>query len=555
MKRFLLIFLGAAAVSPGAATVDHPSFAEEDVRFFTERVRPLLEENCFKCHGGTDRNGKVKVKSGLQLISRRGIVLGGDHGPAFDAENPGKSLLLHVISYDDEVLKMPPREKLPDEARAVIAEWVQRGLPWTPEGIDDLHEVHEENADITTVNEKTRAFWSYKPLKRPGVPAVDDAAWGRHAIDAFLYEALARNGLKPNGAAGRRELLRRASYGITGLPPTLAEVQAFENDTSPDAWEKVVDRLLASPHYGEKWARHWLDVVRYAESNGFERDSEKPHIWRYRDYVIRSFNDDKPYDRFLLEQLAGDEIENPTADSMIATGYHRLMQWDDEPADRLQHMFDNLDDDLRITAEGMLGMTLGCARCHDHKGDPLSQEDYYSFMAFFRGVKQPGKGNANVENVGGKENDAAHRVALEKHAEAERRLAAELEEAERALEAQLLGANPELRGRVSAKPAKFKALIQEAQGSKPGFWHYTTGRPPEDWSEVGFRAENAGWKQGPAGFGRDVPGTAKVRTAWTTPEIWLQTTFLLEAIPAAMRISLFHDEDIEVFLNGQPVLE
>lgn len=154
-------------------------------------------------------------------------------------------------------------------------------------------------------------------------------------------------------------------------------------DFSEEKWRSLIDELLESPHYGEKWARHWLDVVRYAESNGFERDSAKEHIWRYRDYVIRALNEDKPYDRFILEQLAGDELDEVTPDSLIATGYHRLMQWDDEPADRKQHVYDVLDDNVRVTSEGFLGMTLGCARCHDHKGDPVSQEDYYRFMAFF----------------------------------------------------------------------------------------------------------------------------------------------------------------------------
>ena len=269
--------------------------------------------------------------------------------------------------------------------------------------------------DITKVNATTKAFWSYKPLRRPTVPKVTEPAWSRSPIDAFLLSRLQANGLKPNEPASKRELIRRATFDITGLPPTLAEVEAFEEDSSPEAWEKVIDRLLASPHYGEKWARHWLDIVRYAESNGFERDSDKPHIWRYRDYVIDAFNADVPYDQFLVQQLAGDELEKPTSQSMIATGYHRLMQWDDEPADRLLHLFDNLDDDLRITTEGMLGMTVGCARCHDHKGDPISQEDYYSFMAFFRGMKQPGKGGANIENVGGGEGDASYQTALEKH--------------------------------------------------------------------------------------------------------------------------------------------
>ena len=312
--------------------------------------------------------------------------------------------------------------------------------------------------DITKVNATTKAFWSYKPLRRPDVPKVDHAGWNASPIDAFLYKRLQAAGLEPNEPASRRELIRRASYDVTGLPPTLAEVEAFENDKSPDAWEKVIDRLLASPHYGEKWARHWLDIVRYAESNGFERDSDKPHIWRYRDYVIDALNMDLPYDQFLLQQLAGDEIEKPTSQSMIATGYHRLMQWDDEPADRLLHLFDNLDDDLRITTEGMLGMTVGCARCHDHKGDPISQEDYYSMMAFFRGVKQPGKGGANIEKVGGGEGDAGYQAALQKHDADGERIKAELQASEKQI-----GQQPMVRGRHIHDP--YSAVARELLGT------------------------------------------------------------------------------------------
>ena len=550
MKRFLVI--SACALPFG---VSAQSFKSEDVRFFEEKVRPLLETHCFKCHGGLDSRGKPKIRSGLQLISRRGVLKGGDHGPAFNEKEPGKSLILKAISYEDEDLKMPERGKLPDEAIEVITDWVERGLPWTKEDMDFLHEVHEENTEITEVNATTRAFWSYRALRRPAVPRIA-GPWGKHPVDAFLASELAKQGLVPNGPASRRELIRRATYGVTGLPPTLAEVEAFENDRSPDAWEKVVDRLLASPHYGEKWARHWLDVVRYAESNGFERDSDKPHIWRYRDYVIDAFNADIPYSQFLLEQLAGDEIDEPTMQSMIATGYHRLMQWDDEPADRLQHLFDNLDDDVRITAEGMLGMTIGCARCHDHKGDPLSQEDYYSFMAFFRGVKQPGKGNANIEKVGGGEGDAAYREALKKFEEAGAQMVADLAEAERQLQVQLIKAYPALRGRLGEKKEKkFRPIIPDARSKKPAFWYYTTEKPSDGWSAVGFRAENEGWKQGLAGFGRKGTPGLEARTEWHTPELWAQTTFLLERIPKSLRIALLHDEAVEVYLNGQLVLE
>ena len=408
--------------------------------------------------------------------------------------------------------------------------------------------------DITKVNATTKAFWSYKPLRRPSVPEVKDPVWSHSPIDAFLLDRLESNGLKPNGPASKRELIRRASFDITGLPPTLEEVEAFQNDSSPEAWEKVIDRLLASPHYGEKWARHWLDIVRYAESNGFERDSDKPHIWRYRDYVIDALNADLPYDQFLLQQLAGDELEKPTSQSMIATGYHRLMQWDDEPADRLLHLFDNLDDDLRITTEGMLGMTVGCARCHDHKGDPISQEDYYSFMAFFRGVKQPGKGGANIENVGGGEEDAGYQAALEKHDAEGERVKAELESAEKKIGQQLIKAFPSLKGRLSSFGDEFQILLGDGREAKPGKWFYTTRKPSANWSAVNFRAENEKWKSGLAGFGKAGTPGIKINTEWNSKELWAQATFLLESIPDKLRLSLIHDEDTEIFLNGQLVL-
>ncbi|MBT44428.1 MAG: hypothetical protein CL922_03150 [Deltaproteobacteria bacterium] len=408
---------------------------------------------------------------------------------------------------------------------------------------------------ITKVNATTKSFWSYKPLRRPSVPKIGNPAWSANPIDAFIYKRLEAKRLKPNGPASRRELIRRASFDITGLPPTLEEVEAFENDKSPGAWEKVIDRLLASPHYGEKWARHWLDIVRYAESNGFERDSDKPHIWRYRDYVIDALNMDLPYDQFLLQQLAGDEIEKPTSQSMIATGFHRLMQWDDEPADRLLHLFDNLDDDLRITAEGMLGMTVGCARCHDHKGDPISQEDYYSFMAFFRGMKQPGKGGANVEKVGGGEGDASYQAALQKHDAEGERFKAGLKDAEKQMGQQLIKAFPSLEGRLSSSDGDFYVLLGDGREADPAQWFYTTSKPAANWSAVNFRAENQKWKKGRAGFGK--PGTpgVKIHTQWDRKELWAQGTFLLESIPEKLRLSLIHDEDFDLYLNGQHVLK
>ncbi len=210
-------------------------------------------------------------------------------------------------------------------------------------------------------------------MKRPTPPATRDGAWGLNPIDAFILAKLEAKGLKPNPPATKRELIRRAYYDLTGLPPTPEEVEAFVADPSPSAYEALVDRLLDSPHYGEKWGRHWLDLVRFAETNSYERDNPKPNAWRYRDYVIRAFNDDKPYDQFVREQLAGDELPGADADAIIATGYYRLGIWDDEPTDPELSRYDGLDDIVATTGQVFLGLTVDCARCHDHKIDPIPQ--------------------------------------------------------------------------------------------------------------------------------------------------------------------------------------
>ncbi len=244
-------------------------------------------------------------------------------------------------------------------------------------------------------------WWSYRPLTRPDVPTVNDDAWVANPIDAFILSRIEQQGLSPAAEADKVTLIRRAYYDLLGLPPTPEEVAAFVADDAPDAWERLIDRLLESPHYGEKWGRHWLDIVRYAETDSFERDRPKPMAWKYRDYVVRAFNSDKPYDRFIIEQLAGDELPDATVDTLTATGYYRLGIWDDEPTDVKQAQYDDLDGVISTTAQAMLGMTIGCARCHDHKKDPIPQRDYYRFLAFFENIKpykvNPGN-SVNPEN-------------------------------------------------------------------------------------------------------------------------------------------------------------
>jgi hypothetical protein len=249
------------------------------------------------------------------------------------------------------------------------------------------------DAKITAAD---RRHWAFQPVRRPAVPAVKDASWVRNPIDAFVLARLEARGWKPSPPAGPHALLRRVYLDLVGLPPTPEEQQAFLRDRSPDAFGRMTERLLASPHHGERWGRHWLDLVRYAETNGYERDADRPFVWRYRDYVIRSFNEDLPFDHFIREQLAGDELPDAGPDSLIATGYYRLGPWDDEPADPLEDRFDQLDDLVSTTGLAFLGLTLGCARCHDHKFEPITMHDYYRLAAVFSGLRRPVNGRTEL---------------------------------------------------------------------------------------------------------------------------------------------------------------
>ncbi|MCK5942762.1 MAG: DUF1553 domain-containing protein [Planctomycetes bacterium] len=260
-------------------------------------------------------------------------------------------------------------------------------------------------------------WWAYRPLSRPAPPAVEDERWVRSPIDAFVLAGLERRGLEPAPSADRHTLLRRVTYDLTGLPPTQAEIDAFVADTAPDAYDRVVDRLLASPQYGVKWAQHWLDVVRYAETDGYERDSEKPFVWRYRDWVIDAINADMPYGEFLTRQLAGDELPDAKVADHVATGYYRLGIWDDEPTDREQHRYDDLDGIADTTARSMLAISMGCARCHDHKKDPLPQRDYHSFLGYFENIAPYDKQAQTIPTDGAKARYEAAMAAYERDAQ------------------------------------------------------------------------------------------------------------------------------------------
>jgi hypothetical protein len=378
----------------------------EQLHFFENEIRPLLVKRCQACHGAEKQSG------GLRLDSGQAALAGGDSGAAIVPGKPAESLLIEAINYQS--LEMPPEAKLPPKEIELLTRWVSGGAAWTPSNVPGAVTVREQK-QITAAD---RATWAFQKPLRPELPTVQQADWMKTPVDAFILAKLEAAGLTPAKQAEKRTLIRRATFDLLGLPPTPEEVAAFENDRSADAYPRLIDRLLARPEYGERWGRHWLDLVRYAETNGYERDDDKPQAWRYRDYVIRAFNEDKPYDRFVLEQLAGDELQPRTDEAITATAFYRLGVWDDEPDDTRQAIFDGLDDMLSTTGSTFLGLTIGCARCHDHKFDPLLQEDYYSLLAFMRNVTY--YGNPKNDNNGG---TSAARGILQKLSTGEQTLA------------------------------------------------------------------------------------------------------------------------------------
>lgn len=360
--------------SPSALLLLPLIFSTASAQTSVDKAVSVLRQNCAACHGAG-----LKM-SGLDLRTRESILTGGEHGPAVSPGNPEKSRLYRAVAGLENPT-MPPGKKLADGDIAVLRRWIEEGAPMREAAAVPKERDEEAKAQLAKMEERPilpeeRKYWAFRPLIRHPLPVN-----ARNPVDSFLQSALKAKGLKASPPADRRSLVRRAYLDLTGLPPTPAQVNAFVNDRSPDAFAKVVEELLASPHYGERWGRHWLDVVRYADSGGFEYDRDRPNAWRYRDYVIRAFNEDKPYDRFVREQIAGDEIWPDSADARIATGYLRLGL--ENNLKNEQTRLDELDDLVSTTSNAFLGMTVGCARCHNHKFDPIPQKDYYRIQAVF----------------------------------------------------------------------------------------------------------------------------------------------------------------------------
>ncbi|HST20040.1 MAG TPA: DUF1553 domain-containing protein [Blastocatellia bacterium] len=341
---------------------------------FKEKVAPIFEANCISCHGS-----KMQ-RSGLDLRSLEAVLRGGARGKIIVPGHPEQSLLYKLITHAEDP-KMPlGMDRLSDSDISAIAEWIRK-LP-----ANAIAAATETGAPVRapgySITDKDRGFWSFLKPAHPTVPAVENRSWVRNEIDAFVLNRLEKEGLAPAPKALPRTLIRRVYLDLTGIPPTPEEVNEFVRNPSDAAYKQVIERLLASPHYGERWGRHWLDLARYADSGGYEFDYDRPHAWRYRDWVIRAFNEDKPYDQFIREQLASDQSNPADTDALIPTGFCRNGPTVDNAEDEETRM-DELDDIVTTTSSVFLGLTVGCARCHDHKYDPIPQKDYYRMQAIF----------------------------------------------------------------------------------------------------------------------------------------------------------------------------
>ena len=534
---FVLVLTPTYA-EPGAEAKADAQAAPQDpdaLAFFEKQVRPILDKRCIKCHGGEKIEGK------LSFATRELMLKGGASGQVIDWENHLKSLFVVAINYSDFDYEMPPTGKLPQKEIETLTKWVAAGLPWTPGEKGYLADPGGGDQHGPPSIEEGKNYWAYKPVVKPKVPQVDNADWAKHPIDAFIYDKLKTNGLEPSTPADRVALIRRASYNLTGLPPTPEEVEAFVKDDQPGAWERVIDRLLASPQYGEQWARHWMDISRYAETNGYERDVKKRNIWRYRDYLIRAFNSDTPYDRMMKEHVAGDLLPDRDAQSYIATGFHRLGVWDDEPTDRVQARGDYIADIVDTTTGAFLATTLACARCHDHKKDPIHQSDYYAFYAFFNNIQemQRGKDDAISMNLRDPlDNDVAQQKAI-----AWDTRVAELRQAINDTESafsKALGA-----GFINQK-SKLTAIAPDSS-VELRTWRYQMTDPGKDWYLQQF--DDRAWPTAKGGFGFNV-NRKHLPNQWKSDDVYMRQTFRLTELPKHLTLTITSRAGTEVYING-----
>lgn len=449
IRSATVVFMMAALLAASALPVPAEDVSPEQAKFFEREVRPLLAERCFKCHGEGKQSG------GLRLDIRANALAGGSSGAAVVGGNLDESLLIGAVKY--ESFEMPPDGKLSETEINTLVRWVEMGAPW-PGDVRPAAKVHIPGV----ITDEDRQWWAIQPVKRPDVPSVPESLtnWVRNDVDRFIGQRLQEQGLPPAPSADRRALIRRVTFDLTGLPPTPEEVAAFVNDPSPDAYERLVEGLLQRPEYGERWARHWLDLVRYADSDGYRADDFRPNAWRYRDYVVRSFNDDKPYDRFVREQLAGDELYPDDPAALTATGYLRHWIYEYNNRDARGQWDIILNDITDTTADVFLGLGLQCARCHDHKFDPLLQADYFRLQAFFAGLMPRDDLPAAT-----REQQAAHAEAMKPWLEQTAAIRTQIDELEAPVRA---AAAAEAIGRF---PDDVKAMIHKPVAERTPYEH------------------------------------------------------------------------------------
>ncbi|EAQ79266.1 PSD1 and planctomycete cytochrome C domain-containing protein [Blastopirellula marina] len=382
----LLWILPTLRLSPcESRAAEPPAPSSDDLKFFEAKIRPLLVSKCIDCHGEDTQ------ESALRLDTYAGMLGGGTSGPAIVPGSLDESLLLTAVSFKHELLQMPPDGKLADDEIQLLRQWVEKGAPHPESG--DAGSITPRRGAIDL--EEARKYWAFQPIVRPEVPEVEGQPAKPNPIDAFTFSHLQKQGLTPSAAADKRTLLRRATLDLIGLPPTPEEIAAFLADETPSAFEHVIDRLLSSRRYGERWGRHWLDVVRYADSNGLDENQGFVDAWRYRNYVIDAMNADKPYDRFLQEQVAGDLLEKDERhgeasgdySAVIATGFLTLGPKVLAEKDPVKMEMDIIDEQIDTFSQAFLGMTIACARCHDHKFDPIYTADYYALAGIFKSTK------------------------------------------------------------------------------------------------------------------------------------------------------------------------
>ncbi|BCX46928.1 cytochrome c [Haloferula helveola] len=403
MSCFRSILLASACLSSLGIASAQPS--PEDLAFFENKIRPVLASACYECHSVDAK----KLKADLFLDSRASILKGGDSGPSIVVGKPDESLLIETIRYTNVDLQMPPKTRLTDEQVADFEKWVEMGAPWP----DEEPPKPGKNRDAFDIQARRATHWCWQPVKEVRPPAVKDSDWPLQPLDQFILAKLEAANLKPAPDADRPSWIRRLSFDLRGLPPTPEEVDAFVADTSDDAFEKVVDRYLASSDYGVKWGRHWLDLARYAESYGHEFDYNIPEAWKYRDTVVRAFNADVPHDQMIREAIAGDLLESPRVDeksglneSVAATGFWWLGEATHAPTDVRGDEATRIDNQIDAFSKSFLGLTVSCARCHDHKFDAISDEDYYSLTGFLQSSRR----ELTPRDPGGRIAEAATRL-------------------------------------------------------------------------------------------------------------------------------------------------